>query len=192
MSRALIIDDTELGQHALSEELRGVGFDVYSMSEAYAAMAAFPEVEPSVVVVDFQLPGLDGIEFIERIRSFSEVPAILITAYGSPGLTERALAAGAHKVLDFNTDLELVGKEAKELVRAQAEHDALHLSASPARLRKRKDVLRRAELEKALLESHGNVSEAARIAGMSRGALRYQMKRLGLWDDDAGNESSSG
>lgn len=181
MSRALIVDDTQLGQHALTAELRGAGFEVYAAGDGYEALAAFPQVEPSVLVVDFQLPGIDGIELIERVRAFSFVPAILITAYGSPSLIERALEAQAQLVLDFNDDLDSVGPQAMELVRKQAATHSVAMAANPTLLRRRRDVLKKAELEKALLDTHGNISEAARRVGMSRGSLRYQMKRLRLW-----------
>ena len=181
MSRALVVDDTQLGRHALSEELKSAGFEVHAFGDAYDAIAAVPSVEPSIAVIDFQLPGIDGIELTERIRSFSDVPIILITAYGSPSLLERSERAGAQVMLDFNRDLARTGELALELVRARAASGALPIAAQPEMLRRRKDVLLRASLEKALLETHGNVSEAARRTGISRGSVRYQIKRLGLW-----------
>jgi len=180
MSRALLVDDTQLGQRALEEELRGAGFEVYAAGDGYEALATFPRVEPSVVVVDFQLPGMDGIELVERVRSFSDVPVILITAYGSDALTQRAERARAQYVLDFNSDLGSVGRRALELVRERAARAPDVIPVEPDRLRRRRDTLQRAELEKALIDCHGNVSEAARQLDMSRGSLRYQMKRLGL------------
>jgi len=181
MSRALIVDDTPLGRHALTEEMRAAGFDVHESADAYEALALIPELEPSVLIVDFQLPGIDGIALIERIRTFSEVPAILITAYGSPSLTERGKKAGVQAILDFNRDLASVGPRAMDLVRASAEQGPTAIAANPKLLRRRRDALKRAELEKVLLETHGNISEAARRINMSRGSLRYQMRRLGLW-----------
>lgn len=181
MSRALIVDDTPLGRHALAEEMRSAGFDVHESSDAYEALALIPELEPSVLIVDFQLPGIDGIALVERIRTFSEVPAILITAYGSPSLTERGRKAGIQLILDFNRDLASVGPEAMDLVRRSAEQSPAAIASNPTLLRRRRDVLKRAELEKVLLETHGNISEAARRINSSRGSLRYQMRRLGLW-----------
>lgn len=181
MSRALIVDDTPLGRHALGAELRAAGFEVHESSDAYAALNLIPELEPSVLVVDFQLPVLDGIALIERVRSFSEVPAILITAYGSVSLSERGHRAGIRDILDFNRDLATVGHRALELVRAHSAQAPAAIASSPAMLRRRRDVLKRAELEKVLIETHGNISEAARRIKTSRGSLRYQMRRLGVW-----------
>lgn len=181
MSRALIVDDTPLGRHALGAELRAAGFEVHESSDAYAALNLIPELEPSVLVVDFQLPVLDGIALIERVRSFSEVPAILITAYGSVSLSERGHRAGIRDILDFNRDLATVGHRALELVRPHSAQAPAAIASSPAMLRRRRDVLKRAELEKVLIETHGNISEAARRIKTSRGSLRYQMRRLGVW-----------
>ena len=48
MSRALVVDDTQLGRHALSEKLKSAGFEVHAFGDAYDAIAAVPSVEPSV------------------------------------------------------------------------------------------------------------------------------------------------
>ena len=186
MSRALVVDDKQLGRQALADELQAAGFEVHEAADAYAALDAYATVEPSVVVTDFQLPGLDGIALIEQIRLFSPVPAILITAYGSPPLTKRALEGGAHHVLDFNADLTRVGDLALDLVRQHAATGDSDRAVSTTREKRRRDVVQRAQLERLLRDCDGNVSEAARRANMSRGSLRYQLKRLRVLSGDGG------
>ena len=94
VSRALIVDDKKLGRRAMSNELVDAGFDVMLAIDGYEALRKFRVAEPSVVVSDFQMPEMDGIELLRRVRQFSNVPFILITAYGSVQLRERAIACG--------------------------------------------------------------------------------------------------
>jgi CheY-like chemotaxis protein len=56
-----------------------------------------------VIISDFMLPGIDGLEFVERVRSDAQVcgiPILMISGHGSLGVGERARAAGANAFLD--------------------------------------------------------------------------------------------
>ncbi len=56
-----------------------------------------------VIISDFMLPGIDGLEFVERVRRDAHagrVPILMISGHGSLGIGERARAAGADAFLD--------------------------------------------------------------------------------------------
>ncbi len=177
MSRALVVDDKESGRRSLRAELVDAGFDVTVASNAHEALETFASLDPSIIVTDFQMPDIDGLEFLHRVRAFSEVPIIVITAYDSPELRRRSLETGATDVLDFNQDLASLGPLARDLVRKSS---ASNRQPTRKAIRKREQVLRQAHVERVYLDCDGNVSEASRRLNSSRGSVRYQLKKLGI------------
>ena len=177
MSRALVVDDKESGRRSLRAELEDAGFDVTVAASAHDALKALEDLDPSLIVTDFQMPDIDGIEFLRRVRAFSDVPIVVITAYDSPELRRRSFETGATRVLDFLRDLASLGPLAQELVRMTSS-----TSRRPSReaTRMREQVLNQAKVERVYLDCDGNVSEASRRLRKSRGSVRYQLRKLGI------------
>ena len=97
--RILIVDDEEMIRElihvTLSQDLR---FEVFQASSGEAALEAVRELNPSLVLLDVWMPGIDGVETCERLRAEHgpERPAIImITALGEDDDIQRALDAGA-------------------------------------------------------------------------------------------------
>ena len=76
MSHALVVDDKESGRRSLRAELEDGGFDVTVAASAHDALKALEDLDPSLIVTDFQMPDIDGIEFLRRVRAFSDVPIV--------------------------------------------------------------------------------------------------------------------
>ncbi len=177
MSRALVVDDKESGRRSLRAELEDAGFEVSTARDAHEALGALTSFDPSIIVTDFQMPDIDGVEFLRRVREFADLPIVVITAYDSTALRQRSLETGATRVLDFNRDLASLGPIASDLVR-----EAAMESRRPSResIRRREQVLKQSQIERVYLECDGNVSEASRRLNISRGSVRYQLKKLGI------------
>jgi CheY-like chemotaxis protein len=82
----------------LSEYLRFKGLRVEWASNALDGIALAERLQPGLVVMDIQMPGVDGLEAIRRIRrqpTIREVPIIALTALAMPGDRERCLSEGA-------------------------------------------------------------------------------------------------
>jgi DNA-binding NarL/FixJ family response regulator len=97
MTRVLVVDDHELFSEAL-ELLLGRQPDVRLIGSARDATEALGmlEEEPDVVLMDLDLPGMDGIEATRRIReAVPGAKVVLLTAIQSPEIIAEALAAGA-------------------------------------------------------------------------------------------------
>lgn len=97
-----IVDDDEAVRHSLQAllEAAGLSVDVYPTGEAFLAGA---EAAKGVgcIVLDLHLPGLDGIEILERLRGAgATTPVILISARFDPATRARADRAGALVVLE--------------------------------------------------------------------------------------------
>ena len=80
MARILVVDDEVKILKMVSDYLEAVGFDVTGASDGIAALKRFKEEEIDLIVLDFMLPGIDGIDVIRRIRAESAVPIIMLTA----------------------------------------------------------------------------------------------------------------
>ncbi|MGN6612634.1 MAG: MtrAB system response regulator MtrA [Angustibacter sp.] len=78
--RVLVVDDDTALAEMLGIVLRGEGFDPVHCGDGEAAIAAFRDVRPDLVLLDVMLPGVDGIEVCRRIRSESGVPIVMLTA----------------------------------------------------------------------------------------------------------------
>ncbi|MEI2777150.1 MAG: MtrAB system response regulator MtrA [Tetrasphaera sp.] len=79
-ARVLIVDDDLALAEMLGIVLRGEGLDVVHVSDGTAALAAFREHRPDLVLLDVMLPGMDGIQVCRRIRAESGVPIVMLTA----------------------------------------------------------------------------------------------------------------
>ncbi|NNL98137.1 MAG: response regulator transcription factor [Acidimicrobiia bacterium] len=78
--RVLIVDDEQELRAMLSAYLTADGFEVLEASDGEQALELAQSGDPNVVILDVGLPGIDGFEVLRRIRSFSDVPVIMLTA----------------------------------------------------------------------------------------------------------------
>jgi FixJ family two-component response regulator len=92
-----VVDDDDSVSRAIKRLLRSVGIkaDAYSSgTEFLDTLAAMPSYRPGCVILDIQMPGLNGLEVQLRLAG-SGIPVILITAYDDVGVRSQALASGA-------------------------------------------------------------------------------------------------
>jgi CheY-like chemotaxis protein len=82
----------------VTDYLQMAGYQVLSARDALSGLELAKRVHPDVLLIDIQLPGMDGLEATRRLRSdpeFRTLPIIALTALAMPGDRERCLAAGA-------------------------------------------------------------------------------------------------
>jgi len=96
---AFLIEDNEDTRALVGETLEHCGAVVSVYSSADAAMADLPEFLPTVFICDLSMPGLDGLQFMRRMRQLTperggQVPSIAITAYYEDFAAAAALEAG--------------------------------------------------------------------------------------------------
>jgi DNA-binding response OmpR family regulator len=78
--RILVVEDEPVINQAVTDRLRGSGYDVVQAWDGPGAVARFAEAEPDVVVLDVMLPGFDGHEVCRRIQAQRPVPVLMLTA----------------------------------------------------------------------------------------------------------------
>jgi two-component system response regulator DesR len=105
MIRLLLADDEDLIREALATllELEPDLTIVAQASDGQRAVALAAEHEPDVVVLDLEMPRLDGVEAARRILAHREVPVVLLTRHARPGVLRRALEAGARAFVTKTT-----------------------------------------------------------------------------------------
>lgn len=134
MSTVLVVDDKEILRDSVAVALRRPGFAVVSAGDAASALEVIARKRPDVVVTDLKMPGMTGIELIERIREVDEdLPIILMTAYGTIETAVRALKLGAFDYITkpFEGDELVVSvKRAVEHARLKRENEVLRAAAS--------------------------------------------------------------
>jgi PAS domain S-box-containing protein len=93
----LIVDDNPANLKVARIALEGEGFAIRIATDGHAALDAIAAARPDLILMDIQLPGIDGLELTRRLKAdpaTRDVPIIAVTAYAMKGDREKALAAG--------------------------------------------------------------------------------------------------
>ena len=96
--RILIVDDNEDNRRILRDLLTNAGYAIAEVDTGEAAVATAEAETPSLILMDIQLPGIDGYEATRRIKAnpvLAKVPLIVVTSYALSGDDAKALDAGA-------------------------------------------------------------------------------------------------
>ncbi|MGB6428949.1 MAG: response regulator transcription factor [Candidatus Acidiferrales bacterium] len=111
-TRFLLVDDNRVVRQGLRTVLQA-NPDWEICGEANTGLAAvdlFKELHPNVVIVDFKMPGINGVETARRMLEFAPaVPIAMFTEHASPELEKHALDAGIRKVVSKIDAFPMVG-----------------------------------------------------------------------------------
>jgi CheY-like chemotaxis protein len=117
----LIVDDNPTNLKLARVVLEGEGYPVETADNAEAALRALELVHPSIVLMDLQLPGMDGLELTRRLRAnarWQETWIVALTAYAMKGDEEKALLAGCDAYLTKPLDLDVFSATIARLSKA--------------------------------------------------------------------------
>jgi two-component system KDP operon response regulator KdpE len=93
--RVLVCDDEPQILRALRVILRDAGYEAVPASTGEEALDAAAVARPDAAILDLVLPDIDGIELCRRLREWTDMPVIVLSAVGDEDAKVRALAAGA-------------------------------------------------------------------------------------------------
>jgi len=114
--KVLVVDDRPEARKLIAGEFEDAGFDVRHAVDGLQGWEAFQQEDPALVVTDLRMPRADGIELLQRIRSASDVPVIVLTAYGDVPTAVSAMKQGAQEFLSFPDDLGRMLEKARTLL----------------------------------------------------------------------------
>ncbi|PHS70007.1 MAG: phosphate regulon transcriptional regulatory protein PhoB [Methylophaga sp.] len=126
----LVVEDDVAIRDMLCFSLRHAGFECESVGDAEQGLAWLKSTQPELILLDWMLPGIDGIEFIRRLRSnefLAAIPVIMLTAKGESEDMVKGLSVGADDYVNKPfTPSELIAR-IKSLIRrctpAETEQD---------------------------------------------------------------------
>jgi len=126
----LLAEDEENNIRTLSTYLEAKGYQLVVARNGAEALSRAHDSKPALILMDIQMPGMDGLEAIRRIRAdtaLGQVPIIALTALAMSGDRERCLAAGADEYLTKPVSLKgLVRAIEAHLQQPAASAEAIH------------------------------------------------------------------
>ena len=105
MEKILIIDDNKLILRSLKESIIKMGYTTLEAEDGETGLNLVRTEHPDLVITDFQMPGIDGLEVLSKIRKLNiSLPVILLTGYGDVVLTIKSIQLGAFDFLEKPID----------------------------------------------------------------------------------------
>ncbi|NJN17746.1 MAG: hybrid sensor histidine kinase/response regulator [Oscillochloris sp.] len=123
-AKILYIEDNHDNQRLVQRVLSTRGYEVLLVEDGPGGVALARENRPALILVDLNIPGLDGYETTTRLRSLPHLrstPIIALTADGSPGARERALVAGCDGFLVKPIDPRQLPQQLQEFIQGKRE-----------------------------------------------------------------------
>jgi two-component system, cell cycle response regulator DivK len=105
--KILIIEDNEQNMYMLIYLLESHHYDVYKSFDATGGIALAKEIIPDAILLDIQLPEMDGYSVARELRkneNLKDTPIIAVTSYAMAGDKEKAFAAGANGYIEKPID----------------------------------------------------------------------------------------
>src|SRR5262245_33401305 len=125
----LLVDDEPLNLDLLEQELSEHGYATAKADNGRMALDLLNHTSPDLVLLDYQMPGMNGIEVLSEIKKkYADLPVVMITAYGTIERAVEAIKSGADDFITkpFDPDhLALVVKKALEKARLRSDVDFL-------------------------------------------------------------------
>ena len=117
MKKVLIIEDNEMNFYLLRTIIEKIGHQVIEARDGFTGVKLARTERPDLILMDIQLPGLDGYEATKKIRAAEEtkdIPIIAITSYAMVGDKEKTLAAGCTAYIEKPIEPESFIEELKK------------------------------------------------------------------------------
>lgn len=115
--RVLVVDDNLTNLKLIEYLLQSRGYEVVTAFDAESALQVVRTARPALVLMDLQLPGMDGLELTRQLKAnpdTRQIAIVAVTAYAMKGDEQRALAAGCDayiaKPIDTRTLPDVVEK----------------------------------------------------------------------------------
>jgi two-component system response regulator AtoC len=135
MKRVLVVDDERKMRRVLQMLLEQMGLESTPAESGEEALACFQQEKFDLVLTDLRMPGMGGMEWFKRLRALdTEVPVIVLTAYGTVATAVEAMKHGAFDFIlkPFDVDaVEVVIRNALELTRYRTENRYLRERDDP-------------------------------------------------------------
>ena len=119
----LIVDDNEMNLKLLSWLLEKNGYEVHIATDATTARATVRAVRPQLVLMDIQLPDIDGLQLTREFKAdpaLRHIPVVAVTSYAMKGDRQRSLDAGCDGYITKPIDTSQFPSEIRKFLRHPA------------------------------------------------------------------------
>jgi two-component system response regulator HydG len=107
-ARVLVVDDDASIRETFEHHLTRSGHEVVGAASAEEALSVLGTFQPTLVITDVRMPGMDGLELLRRIRHASDAQVVVITAYEGMRSAVAAMREGAYDYLTKPLDLDRI------------------------------------------------------------------------------------
>lgn len=117
MKKVLIVEDNEKNMYLMCFILKDMKCEIIKAASGEEALELLETEKPDLILMDIQLPGIDGLETTRRIRnteSGKTLPIIAVTSYAMSGDREKSLKAGCSSYVEKPINLENLLTEIKK------------------------------------------------------------------------------
>jgi two-component system cell cycle response regulator DivK len=122
---ALLIEDNEQNRYLATFLLEQHGYRVVAAADGPAALRALRDFVPDVILLDIQLPGMDGYEVARLLRgldSLRATPIVAVTSYAMVGDREKSIEAGCNGYIEKPIEPETFVQQIEQLLVSKAEN----------------------------------------------------------------------
>ena len=121
--RILLIEDNEQNRYLVTFLLQARGWEVVHAADGPAGLALAGEIAPALILLDIQLPGMDGYAVARALRAnpkLAAIPVVAVTSYAMSGDRERCIEAGCTGYLEKPIDPQTFAAEVEAMLEASA------------------------------------------------------------------------
>ncbi len=126
-----VVDDERIIRVSLADELRDAGYEVYEFSHAGQALGQIGEIVPEIIITDYKMPDINGVEFLKRIKNVNnDIYVVLMTAFSTIETAVEAMKLGAYDYISKpfdNEEMLLIIKRIIELKQVKKENKELKI-----------------------------------------------------------------
>ena len=121
--KVLLVDDEKDFLEIMAQRMEARGFEITTAGSADQALSMIDKKPFDAIVMDFQMPGMDGMEALKAIKTKNpELQIILLTGYATVEKTVEAMKAGASDFLEKPVDIEVLTAKIKKAKADKNQH----------------------------------------------------------------------
>lgn len=121
--RILLIEDNAQNRYLANFLLEARGWEMVHAEDGPTGVALAGQIDPVLILLDIQLPGMDGYAVAQALRSDSKlqaIPIVAVTSYAMAGDRERCLAAGCNGYIEKPIDPQTFAEEVERFIKGVA------------------------------------------------------------------------
>ncbi len=115
--KILVIEDNEQNLYLIRYILEDCGCEVFSAADGKEGIALAASLKPDLILLDIQLPGMDGYDVARHLREnpdLADTPIVAVTSYAMPGDKEKAMEAGCSGYIEKPIDPDTFDKQVEK------------------------------------------------------------------------------